>query len=432
MTAGTTTSARPRRFISTEVDPPPGFERVEAIGRRDLRAGIVAIWTLDPQALMESLQVPADSMTGLLLCPAGPEGRGERERLGVALWRVSVGVALMPMLREVADAWLDPCAELRASLGSLRKAAIEREREQSDRQRLIDKVDQETKDLRKMLLDRTKWTAEAMTSLVRFSAERLSQVDAGELPQLVVQYLTGEALGYRAASIWRRDSGGVWRLVAGRGDEVAGELTDGRAVSGIEQPNPATMMVPIAAEGLDLLAVHTAHSFDEATRSFLSLCSLLVSAAMRSKRLNDALEEAVVRKDVLIQELSVPIIQVWHDTVCLPVIGSLDRARAADIADSLLAAVAKIGLRYVIIDFTGLAVMDAETVRSFAGLAQAIRLLGAECMLSGISPRIAMAMVELDVEISEVATLCSVEAAIAKRLESRPGVRRGHGRAARG
>ncbi len=363
---------------------------------------------------MAGLEVPVESISGLLLCP----GRsGSRSRLGDTLWRVEVGEALLSVLREVADGWLDPCAELRVSLGEQRKLAIEQERERSDRQRLIDKVDQESKDLRRMLLARTKWTAEAMTSLVRFSAERLSVADSDELPGLVVRFLTSELLGYRAASIWRRGDAG-WETVARDGDEVALELPEERPVEDITQPDPATVLVPIAAEGMDLLAVHTGTSFDEATRSFLSLASLLLTAAARARRLNDALERSLERKDVQIQELSVPIIQVWHDTVCLPVIGSLDRSRAAQIADSLLSAVAKSGLRTVIIDFTGLVTMDAETVLSFAGLAKAIRLLGAECMLSGISPRIAMAMVELDVEIAEVATLCSVEAAIAKRLES--------------
>jgi len=103
-----------------------------------------------------------------------------------------------------------------------------------------------------------------------------------------------------------------------------------------------------------------------------------------------------------IRELSTPIIEVWNSVLCLPIVGVLDSARAADITRELLQAVVDRTASYVIIDVTGIQVMDTTTTDNFMRLAKAVTLLGAECVLSGVNPNVAHTMVQMGVELANV------------------------------
>ena len=147
--------------------------------------------------------------------------------------------------------------------------------------------------------------------------------------------------------------------------------------------------------------------------SFLSLFAIQIASTYRARALLEALARASADKDDLIAELSTPIIQVWRDTVCVPVIGSIEAERAAQMTSALLDAVTGRGLRHVIVDFTGSSTMDTQTVRHFTNLARAIGLLGASCVFTGISPPVAQVLVSLGVDLPEIDALPSVQAAIA-------------------
>ncbi|WP_437547239.1 STAS domain-containing protein [Sorangium sp. So ce367] len=119
-----------------------------------------------------------------------------------------------------------------------------------------------------------------------------------------------------------------------------------------------------------------------------------------------------------IEELSTPIIQVWEGVLCLPVIGLVDAERAARMTEELLAAVARARAAFVVVDLTGVPEVDASTVDGIVGMVRASALLGASCLLSGISARVARAIVELGLDLQGIQRFSSLHAALGSVLKN--------------
>jgi rsbT co-antagonist protein RsbR len=124
-----------------------------------------------------------------------------------------------------------------------------------------------------------------------------------------------------------------------------------------------------------------------------------------------------------IRELSTPIIEVWEEVLCLPIVGIMDTRRSAEITESLLEAIVSRQARCAIIDITGIQVMDTATAEHFIRMARAVRLLGAECVLTGVNPSIAVTMQTMGVELNDIVTLRSLRDALQRYLESQDGQR---------
>src|SRR5919107_5463606 len=111
-------------------------------------------------------------------------------------------------------------------------------------------------------------------------------------------------------------------------------------------------------------------------------------------------EEANRVKDALIEELSTPVITVWDGVLLGPVIGSLSRERADLMTSALLHAVVARSARVVILDVTGARKMDADAVQHLTRAASAVRLMGAECVLTGIGADMAHTLVRTGAELT--------------------------------
>lgn len=122
--------------------------------------------------------------------------------------------------------------------------------------------------------------------------------------------------------------------------------------------------------------------------------------------------EMVEQQRAAIRSLSTPIIEVWSGVLCLPVVGVMDTARSSEMTSSLLQAVVEKGTRYAIIDITGIDVMDTRTVDHFIRMAKSIRLLGAECALTGLNPHIAQTVVHMGLDLSDIVTHRSLRDAL--------------------
>jgi rsbT co-antagonist protein RsbR len=120
----------------------------------------------------------------------------------------------------------------------------------------------------------------------------------------------------------------------------------------------------------------------------------------------------IEQQKVAIQELSTPIMEVWEGVLCVPVVGLMDTARSSEMTGALLQAVVENSARCAIIDITGIDVMDTRTVDHFIRMAKAIRLLGAECVLTGISPHIAQTVVHMGLDLTNVITHRSLRDAL--------------------
>ncbi len=118
----------------------------------------------------------------------------------------------------------------------------------------------------------------------------------------------------------------------------------------------------------------------------------------------------------MIRSMSTPLIQVWEGVLVLPLIGAIDDARAIALTESTLEAVVTRSARHVILDLTGVSEFDANAANHLLRTIAAIRLLGARCMLTGLSPAVAQALVDVGTELASVPSYATVQTALQQVL----------------
>jgi rsbT co-antagonist protein RsbR len=128
--------------------------------------------------------------------------------------------------------------------------------------------------------------------------------------------------------------------------------------------------------------------------------------------------ETIEKQQAAIQELSTPIIEVWPGVLCAPIIGVLDSSRATEMTRTLLATVVEKKTPLVIIDITGIEVMDTRASDNFVRMARSVRLLGAKCVLSGVHPNIARTIVQLGVDLSGIESYRSTREALLRFVKT--------------
>jgi rsbT co-antagonist protein RsbR len=141
---------------------------------------------------------------------------------------------------------------------------------------------------------------------------------------------------------------------------------------------------------------------DPASNAAVIGISLNVTESRRREEELRAKLDLIERQRETIRELSTPIIEIWDGVLTLPIVGLVDSVRTAEIMDNLLQTVSRTRSRFAILDLTGVQVVDTSTASHLIGLIQAIRLLGAEGVLTGIHPNIAHTIVAIGVDLSRV------------------------------
>ncbi|CAB3754116.1 STAS domain-containing protein [Paraburkholderia solisilvae] len=128
-------------------------------------------------------------------------------------------------------------------------------------------------------------------------------------------------------------------------------------------------------------------------------------------------EAIILRQQEELLELSTPVVQLWEGIIALPLIGTLDSARAQVVMESLLQTIVDTGAAIAIIDITGVPTVDTLVAQHLMKTIAAARLMGADCIISGIRPQIAQTIVHLGVDLSGVRTKSSLADAFAVALE---------------
>ena len=127
-------------------------------------------------------------------------------------------------------------------------------------------------------------------------------------------------------------------------------------------------------------------------------------------------EEVIAHQQQEMLELSTPVISVWDGILALPVIGTLDSARTQIVMESLLQRIVATGSGIAIIDITGVPTVDTVTAQHLLKTVAAARLMGADCIISGIRPQIAQTIVHLGVDLGDVQTKATLADAFALAL----------------
>jgi rsbT co-antagonist protein RsbR len=143
-----------------------------------------------------------------------------------------------------------------------------------------------------------------------------------------------------------------------------------------------------------------------------------------------AREELISGQAEQLLELSTPVVKLWEGVVAVPLVGTLDSARAQVVMERLLQTLVDTGSPYAIIDITGVPAVDTQVAQHILKTVVAARLMGAECIISGIRPQIAQTIVALGIEFGDIATKASLADALRHVLRQADGrsARRGAGR----
>jgi len=128
-------------------------------------------------------------------------------------------------------------------------------------------------------------------------------------------------------------------------------------------------------------------------------------------------EEVIRRQQEELLELSTPVVKLWDGVLALPIIGTLDSARTQIVMESLLQAIVQTNSRVAIIDITGVPTVDTVVAQHLLKTVTAARLMGADCIISGVRPQIAQTIVHLGINLLDVTTKATLSAAFAVALQ---------------
>ncbi|HEY1976410.1 MAG TPA: STAS domain-containing protein [Candidatus Baltobacteraceae bacterium] len=123
-------------------------------------------------------------------------------------------------------------------------------------------------------------------------------------------------------------------------------------------------------------------------------------------------ESVIAGQTEQLMELSTPVVKLWEGILAIPLVGTLDSARTQVVMESLLQELVATGSAHAIIDITGVPAVDTEVAQHLLKTVFAARLMGAECIISGIRPQIAQTIVSLGIEFGDVATKATLESAL--------------------
>lgn len=128
-------------------------------------------------------------------------------------------------------------------------------------------------------------------------------------------------------------------------------------------------------------------------------------------------EDVISRQVDEISEISTPVIAVWDGIVALPIIGTLDSSRTQTVMESLLQQIVDTGSSIAILDISGVPAVDSLVAQHLIKTVSATRLMGAECIISGIRPEIAQTVVHLGIDLSGITTKASLASALQTAFE---------------
>jgi rsbT co-antagonist protein RsbR len=185
--------------------------------------------------------------------------------------------------------------------------------------------------------------------------------------------------------------------------DILTELSRTRALQGFSPVETATFILslkqPLFAR---LRHVYSAEPERLATET-LTVSELIDALGLfMMETYQRAREEVIIRQQAEISELSTPVVKLWQGILALPLIGTLDSARTQVVMENLLDSIVRYEADIAIIDITGVPTVDTLVAQHLLKTVAAARLMGADCIISGIRPQIAQTMVHLGIELNVV------------------------------
>jgi len=188
------------------------------------------------------------------------------------------------------------------------------------------------------------------------------------------------------------------------------ELSSTRARQGFSPTETAISMFALKEA---VLGVLEAHEDLRGYRAFADLSRLVDDLGLFMLESYATTRDRVIAEQAeTLLELSTPVVKLWDGVVALPLVGTLDSARTQVVMEALLEALVDTGSEHAIIDITGVPAVDTQVAQHLLKTVQAARLLGADCIISGIRPQIAQTVVGLGIEFGDIHTKASLSDAL--------------------
>jgi rsbT co-antagonist protein RsbR len=187
------------------------------------------------------------------------------------------------------------------------------------------------------------------------------------------------------------------------------ELSNSRARQGFSSTETAVSVFALKDAVLGILN----DSDIGALRDYLAFSAFVDAAALFTfDSYVRVREELIADQAEQLLELSTPVVKLWEGVVAVPLVGTLDSARAQVVMERLLQTLVDTGSPYAIIDITGVPAVDTQVAQHILKTVVAARLMGADCIISGIRPQIAQTIVALGIEFGDIATKASLADAL--------------------
>ncbi len=198
--------------------------------------------------------------------------------------------------------------------------------------------------------------------------------------------------------------------------ELLAEVSRSRALQGFTSKETATFVFSLK-QPLSSLIRRNAGNVEAAAELSWSMSTLIDQLGLFVMEVfQRSREEVILRQQQEIAELSTPVVRLWEGVLALPLIGTLDSSRTQVVMENLLQAIVDQSASIAIIDITGVPTVDTLVAQHLLKTIAAARLMGADCIISGIRPQIAQTMVHLGVELN-VTSKASLSEAFALALK---------------
>ncbi|MFI5494240.1 STAS domain-containing protein [Actinoplanes sp. NPDC051859] len=190
------------------------------------------------------------------------------------------------------------------------------------------------------------------------------------------------------------------------------ELSGSRARQGFNATETAVSVFALKDAALKVLEAGSGTDTDT-LRDYVAFSAFVDRAALFTfDTYTRAREELIADQAEQLLELSTPVVKLWEGVVAVPLVGTLDSARAQVVMERLLQTLVDTGSPYAIIDITGVPAVDTQVAQHILKTVVAARLMGADCIISGIRPQIAQTIVALGIEFGDIATKASLADAL--------------------
>jgi len=192
------------------------------------------------------------------------------------------------------------------------------------------------------------------------------------------------------------------------------ELSRSRARNGFTS-SQTTLSVFSVKDAVYELVADTAELVPE----YLAFSRMIDDLGLRTFETYSATREQIITdQSAAMTELSTPVVRLWDGIVAVPLVGTLDSARAQLVMEKLLETLVATGAGQAVIDITGVATVDTEVANHLLKTVYAARLLGAHCTICGIRPQVAQTIVSLGIEFGDIATKATLADALALSLRN--------------